>query len=66
MIPHPSIPNFYIIPDYIEFQSIFFNAHKPIPRNCVQFCEINDLHEDRINIVQKDEQVKSTMLKTEK
>lgn len=30
MIPHPTIPNFYIIPDYIAFQSIFFNSYQPI------------------------------------
>lgn len=46
MVPHPTIPNFYIIPDYIAFQSVFFNAYEPI--------------------IEKVEQVKSTMLKTEK
>ena len=46
MIPHQTIPNFYLIPDYFTFQSIFFQAYEPI--------------------VEKVEQVKSTMLKTEK
>lgn len=36
MIPHPTIPRFYIIPDYISFQSVFFNAYEPIDTNLCQ------------------------------
>lgn len=46
MIPDQKIPNFYIIPDYISFQAVFFNSYEPI--------------------IEKVEQVKSTMLKTDK
>ena len=53
MIPHPTIPNFYIIPDYISFQSVFFNAYEPIV----------DHVPDATKMI---EQVKSTIPKTDK
>jgi hypothetical protein len=42
MIPDPKIPNLYIIPDYISFQAVMFNAYEPIPRNSAQLRAIKE------------------------